>query len=262
TTLMFSFELSKKDPLSLHQGAREVTVVPTASEADLRRIAWIERSRERVDSLSNGRLGYVYVPDTGGDGYERFTRSYFAQQDKQGMIIDERYNGGGSAADYMVNVMSRQLHGYFSNPVGSKTPFTSPGAGVWGPKVMVINEMAGSGGDYLPYLFRKMDIGPLVGTRTWGGLVGIWGTPPLVDGGSITAPRGGFFTTEGEWAIENEGVAPDVKVEMTPRLVEQGRDPQLERAVQEGLRLLKQNPPQLREQPPAPTRVRRPEGNQ
>jgi len=244
------------------EGAREVTVVPTASEADLRRIAWIERSRERVDSLSDGRLGYVYIPDTGGGGYERFTRNYFAQQDKQGMIIDERYNGGGSAADYMVNVMSRQLNGYFNNPVGEKTPFTSPGSGVWGPKVMVINEMAGSGGDYLPYLFRKMDIGPLVGTRTWGGLVGIWGTPSLVDGGIITAPRGGFFTTEGEWAIENEGVAPDVEVEMTPRLVEQGRDPQLERAVQEGLRLLEQNPPQLREQPPAPTRVRRPEGNQ
>jgi len=243
-------------------GAREVTVVPTDSEAELRRIAWIERNRERVDSLSDGRLGYLYVPDTGGGGYDRFTRSYFAQQDKQGMVIDERYNGGGSAADYMVNVMSRELQGYFNNPVGEKTPFTSPGAGVWGPKVMIINEMAGSGGDYLPYLFREMDIGPLVGTRTWGGLVGIWGTPPLIDGGTITAPRGGFFTTEGEWAIENEGVAPDVEVEMTPRLVEQGRDPQLERAVEEALRLLEETPVRLREQPPDPTRVRRPSGNQ
>ena len=243
-------------------GAREVTVVPTDSEAELRRIAWIERNRERVDSLSDGRLGYLYVPDTGGGGYERFTRSYFAQQDKQGMVIDERYNGGGSAADYMVNVMSRELHGYFNNPLGDKTPFTSPGAGVWGPKVMIINEMAGSGGDYLPYLFREMDIGPLVGTRTWGGLVGIWGTPSLIDGGAITAPRGGFFTTEGEWAIENEGVAPDVEVEMTPRLVEQGRDPQLERAVEEALRLLEETPVRLREQPPDPTRVRRPSGNQ
>jgi tricorn protease len=239
-------------------GARTVTVEPTRSEADLRRMAWIERNRARVDSLSDGRLGYVYIPDTGGGGYARFTRNYFAQQDKDGMIIDERYNGGGSAADYMVNVMSRQLHGYFNNPVGDKTPFTSPGAGVWGPKVMIINEMAGSGGDYLPYLFRKMDIGPLVGTRTWGGLVGIWGTPSLIDGGVITAPRGGFFTTEGEWAIENEGVAPDVEVEMTPRLVEQGRDPQLERAVEEGLRRLETEGVDLRTQPPAPTRVERP----
>ena len=239
--------------------AREVTVVPTDSESELRRIAWIEQNRETVDSLSDGRIGYVYIPDTGGGGYERFTRNYFSQQDKQGMVIDERFNGGGSAADYMVNVMSRQLHGYFSNPVGDKKPFTSPGAGVWGPKVMIINEMAGSGGDYLPYLFREMDIGPLVGTRTWGGLVGIWGTPALVDGGRITAPRGGYFTPDGEWAIEGEGVAPDIEVEMTPRLVEQGQDPQLRRAVEEAVRLLETEGVQLRDQPPAPNRVERPE---
>ncbi|MFP4227721.1 MAG: PDZ domain-containing protein [Salinivenus sp.] len=243
-------------------GAREVTVVPIDSEAELRRIAWIEHNREVVDSLSDGRLGYVYIPDTGDGGYERFTRNYFSQQDKDGMIIDERYNGGGSAADYMVNIMSRELHGYFNNPVGEKTPFTSPGAGVWGPKVMIINEMAGSGGDYLPYLFRKMEIGPLVGTRTWGGLVGIWGTPPLVDGGSITAPRGGFFTTEGEWAIENEGVAPDIEVEMTPRLVEEGEDPQLRQAVETGLERLETERLDLIEEPPAPTRVQRPSDGQ
>ncbi|HKL89093.1 MAG TPA: S41 family peptidase, partial [Salinibacter sp.] len=242
------------------EGARTVTVVPTASEAELRRIAWINHNRQVVDSLSNGRLGYVYIPDTGGGGYTRFTRNYFSQQDKDGIIIDERFNGGGSAADYMVNVMSRQLHGYFSNPVGDKTPFTSPGAGVWGPKVMLINEMAGSGGDYLPYLFREMDIGPLVGTRTWGGLVGIWGTPPLIDGGGITAPRGGFFNTEGEWAIEGEGVAPDVEVEMTPRLVEeQNQDPQLRRAIEEGMRLLETGGVELEEQPPSPDRTRRPD---
>jgi len=242
------------------EGARTVTVVPTASEAELRRIAWINHNRRVVDSLSNGRLGYVYIPDTGGGGYTRFTRNYFSQQDKDGIIIDERFNGGGSAADYMVNVMSRQLQGYFSNPVGDKKPFTSPGAGVWGPKVMIINEMAGSGGDYLPYLFREMDIGPLVGTRTWGGLVGIWGTPPLIDGGAITAPRGGFFTTEGEWAIEGEGVAPDVEVEMTPRLVEeQNQDPQLRRAIEEGMRLLETDGVELQEQPPSPDRTRRPD---
>jgi tricorn protease len=125
---------------------------------------------------------------------------------------------------------------------------------------MIINEMAGSGGDYLPYLFREMDIGPLVGTRTWGGLVGIWGTPSLVDGGVITAPRGGFFTTEGEWAIENEGVAPDVEVEMTPRLVEeQNQDPQLRRAIEEGMRLLETEDVELQEQPPSPDRTRRPD---
>jgi tricorn protease len=244
------------------EGARTVTVVPVAREGGLRRAAWIKRNRQVVDSLSNGRLGYVYIPDTGGGGYDRFTRNYFSQQNKDGIIIDERFNGGGSAADYMVNAMSRRLHGYFSNPVGEQAPFTSPGAGVWGPKVMLINEMSGSGGDYLPYLFRKMDLGPLVGTRTWGGLVGIWGTPPLVDGGSITAPRGGFFDTKGDWAIEGEGVAPDVEVEMTPRLVEQDQDPQLRRAIEEGVRLLETEDMELIDQPPAPDRTRRPDENQ
>jgi tricorn protease len=148
--------------------------------------------------------------------------------------------------------------GYFNNPVEDRTPFTSPGAGLWGPKVMIINEMAGSGGDLLPYMFRKMDIGPLVGTRTWGGLVGIWGVPPLIDGGFVTAPRGGFFDTDGNWAVENEGVAPDIEVEMTPRLVEDGRDPQLERAVDEALRLLETQNVELLNEPPPPVRSRRP----
>jgi len=220
----------------------------------------VKAKREQVAEMTDGRIGYVYVPDTGGGGYASFTHEYFAQQRHEGIIIDERYNGGGSAADYMVDIMSRELHGYFNNPVEDRTPFTSPGAGLFGPKVMIINEMAGSGGDYLPYLFRKMEIGPLVGTRTWGGLVGIWDTPPLIDGGGITAPRGGFFTTNGRWAIENEGVAPDIEVEMTPALVESGRDPQLERAVEEALRLLENGEGvDLIDEPAPPVRVQRPE---
>lgn len=240
------------------EGAREVTIVPVDSEADLRRFEWVESNRQMVDEMSDGRIAYVYLPNTSGAGYAFFNRYYFAQQDKKGVVIDERYNGGGSAADYMVDIMDRELHGYFNNPVEDRTPFTSPGAGIWGPKVMIINEMAGSGGDYLPYMFRRMDIGPLVGTKTWGGLVGIWDTPPLVDGGRITAPRGGFFDTEGNWAVENEGVAPDIEVEMTPKLVEQGQDPQLQRAVEEALRLLEENPVELQAEPEAPVRARRP----
>jgi tricorn protease len=242
-------------------GTEDVTVVPIASEGDVRRIEWIKSNREQVAEATDGRVGYVYVPDTGGGGYASFTREYFAQQRHDAVIIDERWNGGGSAADYMVEFMSRELMGYFNNPVEDRTPFTSPGAGLWGPKVMIINEMAGSGGDLLPYMFRKMDIGPLVGTRTWGGLVGIWGVPPLIDGGGITAPRGGFFDTDGNWAVENEGVAPDIEVEMTPRLVEDGRDPQLERAIDEAVRLLETQDVELLNEPPPPVRSRRPADN-
>lgn len=239
-------------------GARRVTVVPVASEAALRQADWVEGNRRLVDRLSGGRLAYVWVPNTGAGGYAAFNRYYFAQQHKDGAVIDERFNGGGSAADYIVDVLARDYHGYFNNRIGERRPFTSPAAGIWGPKVMVINEMAGSGGDLLPFMFRYMDIGPLVGTRTWGGLVGTWDTPPLLDGGSMIAPRGGFLDRDGRWAVENEGVAPDIEVEMTPKDVIAGRDPQLERAVQEAMRLLEANPPtRLQREPAPPVRHRR-----
>jgi tricorn protease len=244
------------------RGSRIVTIVPVAGEGALRQRDWIEANRRRVDELSGGRLAYVWVPNTGQGGYTYFNRYYFAQQDRHGAIIDERFNGGGSAADYMVDIMSRQLHGYFNNAAGERVPFTSPGAGIWGPKVMIINEMAGSGGDLLPYMFRFLGIGPIVGTTTWGGLVGTWDTPPLLDGGVMIAPRGGFFDAGGNWAVENEGVPPDIHVEMTPRDVIAGRDPQLERAVHEALRLLEENPVRLQPEPPPPVRARRPGGAQ
>jgi tricorn protease len=243
------------------EGARTVTVVPVESEGELRRRAWVEENRRRVDRLSDGRLGYVYLPNTARAGYEYFNRYFFSQQGKEGVIIDERYNGGGSAADYMVDIMARELHGFFNNPVRPEKPFTLPGSGIWGPKVMITNEYAGSGGDLLPYLFRKMEIGPLVGTTTWGGLVGIWDTPPFIDGGIMTAPRGGFYDLQGEWAVENEGVAPDIRVEQRPAATIPGGDPQLERAVEEALRLLETGDwPEIRPQPEDPVRTRRPGG--
>ncbi len=241
------------------EGARNVTVIPVSSERALRTFAWVEGNRRKVAEMSNGKLGYVWLPNTAGAGYTFFNRYYFAQQDKKGIIIDERFNGGGSAADYMIDIMNRELHGFFNNPVNENLPFTSPGAGIWGPKVMIINESAGSGGDYLPYMFKKMEIGPLVGTTTWGGLVGIWGTPPLIDGGGITAPRGGFYNLEGEWAVENEGVAPDYPVEMTPKKVIAGHDPQLEKAVEVAMKLLEEWPDMIIPQPDDPVRVKRPE---
>ena len=240
-------------------GARRVTVVPVTSEQGLRQRAWVEANRRKVDSLSGGTLAYVYIPNTGNPGYTSFNRYYFAQQHKQGAVLDERFNGGGSAADYIIEVLQRDFDGYFNNREGDGKPFTSPAAGIWGPKVMIVNEMAGSGGDLMPYMFKRRKLGPLVGKRTWGGLVGTWDTPQLVDGGTMIAPRGGFFDRDGKWAVENEGIGPDIDVENWPKDVIAGRDPQLERAVAEGMRLLKENPPKvLDKEPPAPIRNRRP----
>ena len=224
------------------ENARHVTVLPTANEQNLRTRAWVEANRRIVDSLSHGQLAYVYLPNTGQPGYTSFNRYYFAQQDRKGAIIDERYNGGGQAADYIIDVLQRDFDGYFNNVAGDRMPFTSPSAGIWGPKVMIINEMAGSGGDLMPYMFRYRKIGTLVGKRTWGGLVHTADTPPFVDGGSAIAPRGGFFARDGKWAVENEGVAPDIDVENTPKEVIAGHDPQLERAVDEAMKQLKEHP--------------------
>ncbi len=235
-------------------GARQVTVVPVPNEQGLRTRAWVESNRRLVEKLSGGKLAYVHLPNTGQPGYTSFNRYYFAQQDKQGVVVDERFNGGGSAADYIVDVLGRDFDGYFNNVAGDRYPFTSPSAGIWGPKVMIVNEMAGSGGDLMPYMFKRRKIGLLVGKRTWGGLVHTADTPPFIDGGSMIAPRGGFFDRTGHWAVENEGVAPDVDVENWPKDVIAGRDPQLERAVTEALRMLKENPPnRLTHEPPPPT---------
>ncbi|MEZ4702754.1 MAG: PDZ domain-containing protein [Rhodothermales bacterium] len=240
--------------------SRQVTVVPVASEQALRNQAWIEGNRQMVDRLSDGRLAYVWLPNTGQDGYTNFNRYYFAQQDKQGAVIDERYNGGGSIADYMVDLMARPLYGYFNNPIGDKTPWKAPNAGIWGPKVMIVNERAGSGGDMLPYMFRHRGVGPLVGTRTWGGLVGIWDVPDFIDGGGMTAPRGGFFNLDREWDVENIGIPPDYEVEQTTRAASEGRDLQIEKAVEVALELLKTQGVTHPAQPADPVRVRRPDG--
>ncbi len=222
------------------EGSRLVTVVPLASEVGLRTRAWIEHNRHMVDSLSGGKLAYVWLPNTSTPGYAAFTRDFYAQQDRDGAIIDERYNEGGLVADYIVNELDRKQLGYFAMRDGKS--WTSPGAGIFGPKVMLINESAGSGGDALPFYFKQRKIGTLVGTRTWGGLVGTTGVPPTIDGGGITAPGLAFYDINGKWAIENEGVTPDIEVENTAPEMIKGRDLQIERAVQEGLRLLQEHP--------------------
>lgn len=241
-------------------GARRVYVKPVSSENGLRYIDWVESNRRKVNEMSDGKLAYVYIPNTSQPGFTSFNRYYFSQQNKKGVILDERNNGGGSAADYMIDIMTREPIGYFNSKAGNNRPWTSPLAGIWGPKVMIINERAGSGGDLLPYMFKKKDIGPLVGTRTWGGLVGTWDTPRFIDGGRMVAPRGGFYDTDGEWAVEGEGVAPDIEVIDEPKVSLEGRDAQLERAVKEALELLKTEEFKMKPEPDAPVRWKRPKG--
>lgn len=221
-------------------GSRQVTVIPVANEGGLRNLAWIEGNRRKVSELSGGKLAYVYLPNTGGAGYTNFNRYYFAQIDKEGAVIDERFNGGGSAADYIIGYMQRPLMNYWSTREGED--FTTPVGSIYGPKTMMINEYSSSGGDMLPWLFRSAKVGQLVGKRTWGGLVGIYGYPTLIDGGQVTAPRVAFRNLQGELDVENKGVAPDVEVDLDPKLWRAGRDSQLERAVEVTMTEVRKNP--------------------
>ena len=231
-------------------GSREVVVVPIASELGLRNLAWIEENRRKVDKMSDGRLAYIYLPDTAQGGYTFFNRYFFSQLDKQGAVVDERYNSGGHAADYVVDYLKKPLNSFWTGREGED--FRQPVATMPGPKAMLANEYSGSGGDYLPYLFRRYGIGPIIGKRTWGGLVGIGGYPTLMDGGSVTAPHFAFYTPEGKWDIENRGVAPDIEIDLDPKAWREGRDVQLEKAVNYLLDELKKNPPKEYKRPPYP----------
>ena len=231
-------------------GSREVTVVPVASEIALRNLDWVEGNRRKVDQLSGGKLAYVYVPDTGGSGYASFNRYFFAQTHKDGAVIDERFNGGGALADYIVEYLSRPLLNYIYFREGRDIP--TPLGAIYGPKAMIINELAGSGGDALPWYFRKMQIGPLVGKRTWGGLIASFPAPLLMDGGFVTAPDAAIYGLKGEWEVENRGVAPDIEVEFDPAAWRAGHDPQLEKSVAWLLEELKKNPRQQYQRPPFP----------
>ncbi len=211
------------------EGARTVTVVPIKNENALRNRAWVENNRRLVDEKTNGQVGYLYLPKTGEAGYTYFNRYYFAQVNKKALIIDERFNGGGSVADYILDNLNRPVMSYWATREGKM--FTSPAASIFGPSVMITNEYAGSGGDALPQFYRRRNLGKIVGKRTWGGLVGIYDYPVLMDGGTITAPRLGVVSPDGKWEVENEGVAPDFEVEMTPKTTVAGADPQLNKAI-------------------------------
>ncbi len=234
-------------------GSRTVQVVPVADESALRNRDWVEGNLKKVEEATQGRVAYVYVPNTAIQGHDYFKRYFFPQADKEAIIIDERHNGGGQVADYYIDLLRRPFVSYWATRYGSD--IKTPGASIQGPKVMIINETAGSGGDLLPWMFRKFKMGKLVGKRTWGGLVGILGFPELMDGGSITAPNLAIWTEEG-WVVENEGVPPDIEVDQTPAEVNAGHDPQLEKAIQVVMDELKKNPQPALKRPPYPVRVK------
>jgi tricorn protease len=231
-------------------GARNVTVVPVDIEHALRNVDWIVSNLHKVNQLSGGKLGYVYLPDTAVGGYTDFNRYFFSQVEKKGAVIDERFNHGGQLADYIIDYLRRQPMAIMEARYGK--PAVEPPEAIFGPKVMIINQFSGSGGDALPWYFRLTHIGPLVGVRTWGGLVGIGGYPPLMDGGMVTAPRWAIGGLNGHWQVEDHGIAPNVEVWQDPKLVRQGHDPQLEQAVAVAMEALKQTPSPHYSPPPYP----------
>ncbi|MDX2065377.1 MAG: PDZ domain-containing protein [Fimbriimonadaceae bacterium] len=235
-------------------GSREVTVVPIGSDYGLRQLAWREDNRRYVEKATNGQIGYVHVPDTNVGGWTNFNRYYYAQSDKKGIIVDERFNQGGLINDYMVLEMTRTMAGVFAPRSGKDGP--TPGVSIFGPKVMLVNQFAGSGGDMFPWLFRHHKVGKIVGKRTWGGLVRAFGFA-LVDGGVVRSPDVAFYNPfEGTWDVENWGVAPDIDVELDPAQWRQGKDSQLDLAIAEIKKEMLTYPYPKFKRPPYPDRTK------
>lgn len=234
-------------------GSRTVKVTPVNNESDLRNRDWVEGNLKKVTEATKGQVAYVYVPNTARAGFEYFKRYFYPQANRKAVIIDERFNGGGQIADYYIAMLQQPYSAHWG--MRYSRDMKTPNGSIQGPKVMLIDETAGSGGDMLPWMFRKFKVGPLVGKRTWGGLVGILGFPEFLDGGGVTAPNLAIWTKDG-FIVENEGVAPDYEVEQTPAEILKGRDPQLEKAIELILKELKNNPQEDPKRPPYPTRVR------
>lgn len=231
--------------------ARPLRVHLQTSERWLRYLDWVQTRRAMVDRLSGGRIGYIHLPNTAIEGNRELMRGFLAYAHKDALIIDDRYNGGGFIPDRMVEMLGRRPLNYWKRR--GLEPAATPLLSHVGPKAMLINGLSSSGGDALPYYFRKLKLGPLIGTRTWGGLIGISGNPGLADGGTVLASTFRFMDTDNRWAVENEGVAPDIEVIDRPEAIAAGRDPSLERAIEELLRELEKSPPPKIVAPPAPT---------
>ncbi|HEV3252281.1 MAG TPA: PDZ domain-containing protein [Puia sp.] len=236
-----------------YTSSKIVQVVPVDNEFALRNRDWVEGNLKKVNEASKGQVAYVYVPNTAGLGHEYFKRYFFPQANKKAIIVDERFNGGGQLADYYIDLLLKPYQAYWNMRYGKD--LKSPSASIQGPKVMIIDETAGSGGDMLPWMFRKFKVGTLVGKRTWGGLVGILGFPEFIDGGGVTAPNVGIWTKEG-FIVENVGVAPDIEVEQSPAEIIKGNDPQLQKAIEIALKELEKNPQPDPVRPPYPVKVK------
>ncbi len=236
------------------RNARTFTMHPIASEIELKYLDWVETRRAMVDELSGGRIGYMHVPNTAHDGNRELHRAMYAYHDKDALIIDERFNGGGFIPDRLTEMLTRETYAYWHRH--GLDPMRTPAVAHDGPKAMLINQYAASGGDAFPYFFRKNNLGTIIGTRTWGGLVGMTGNARLSDGGYIGVPRFGIYNQEGEWIIEGVGVYPDIEVYDEPHLVARGQDPSLEKAVEVLLQQLEENPPKPWITPADPDRSR------
>lgn len=223
------------------EGARSVVVTCLPSEVELRFRAWIEERRQQVDKATDGRVGYIYVQSTGTDAQNELMRQFVAQYQKEGLIIDERFNSGGQIPDRFIELLNRPMLSYWAVRDGASWQW--PPVAHSGPKVMLINGWSGSGGDAFPFYFREAGLGPLIGTRTWGGLIGISGAPPLVDGGGVTVPTFRMYDPKGQWFAEGHGVDPDIRVDENPTELAKGRDTQLLKAIDEAMTRVKNNPP-------------------
>jgi tricorn protease len=241
---------SKPEP----DGARTITFQPISAETDLRYLAYVERNRDRVNRLSDGRAGYIHIPDMGADGIREFIKWFYPQIRKEGLVVDVRYNGGGNVSQMLIERLRRELLATgFSRT--SDSPSTYPSAVFHGHLVCVLNQNSGSDGDIFPAMFKQAKLGPLIGKRSWGGVVGITNRGPLVDGGVVNVPEFGFASADGRWIIEGHGVDPDIEVENDPKSVIDGHDPQLERAAEELMKKVREQPRRLPDRPAAPVKT-------
>jgi tricorn protease len=236
------------------EGSRTVSFEPITNEDSLIYLDWVTANRERVDRMTDGRVGYLHIPDMGGDGIWEFIKHYYGQIRKEGLVIDVRNNGGGNVSAMLIERLQRTL---LAAGTSRNSDFVStyPGTVFHGHLVCVMNENSASDGDIFPAMFQEAGLGPLIGKRTWGGVIGISGRGPLIDGGQVFVPEFGFLSKDGEWIIEGWGVEPDIEVENDPKSLLEGRDPQLERAVEEVLRRIEADPRRLPERPADPVRT-------
>jgi len=236
-------------------GARKVTIVPISGESDLLYLDMVLTNRAKVDELSESRLGYLHLPDMGSAGIREFIKWYYGQIRKDGLVVDVRSNGGGNVSQMVIERLGRKLLGTrFAR--NNETPGTYPAVVFHGPMACILDENSASDGDIFPHMFRQAGLGPLIGKRSWGGVTGITNRGTLIDGGTVYVPEFGTNTPEGDWVIEGHGVDPDIEVANDPKSMLAGRDPQLERAVQEILAAIERAPMPLPERPDPPVKTR------